>query len=41
MDIKIKGLSYEILETALEQSKKGRLHILEEMLKTLQKQEKN
>ena len=35
MDIKIKGLSYEILETALEQSKKGRLHILEEMLKTL------
>lgn len=35
MDIKIGGLSYEILEKALEQSKVGRLHILEEMLKTL------
>lgn len=28
MDIKIKGLSYEILTTALEQAKDGRLHIL-------------
>ena len=35
MDIKIKGLSYEILEKALEQSKEGRMHILNEMLKTL------
>ena len=35
MDIKIRGLSYEILEKALEQSKAGRLHILEEMLKEL------
>lgn len=35
MDIKIGGLSYEILEKALEQSKVGRLHILKEMLKTL------
>ncbi|MEM9985848.1 MAG: S1 RNA-binding domain-containing protein, partial [Bacteroidota bacterium] len=35
MDIKIRGLSYEIIEQALEQSKKGRLHILDEMLKTL------
>ncbi len=35
MDIKIKGLSYEILEKALEQSKEGRIHILNEMLKAL------
>ena len=35
MDIKIKGLSYEILEKALEQAKAGRLHILNEMLKTI------
>ena len=35
MDIKIKGLSYEILEKALDQSKDGRMHILNEMLKTL------
>ena len=35
MDIKIKGLSYEILEKALNQSKDGRMHILNEMLKTL------
>ena len=35
MDIKIKGLPYNILEAALEQSKSGRLHILEEMLKTM------
>ncbi len=35
MDIKIDGLSYEILEQALEQAKKGRLHILGEMEKTI------
>jgi polyribonucleotide nucleotidyltransferase len=35
MDIKIKGLSYEILENALNQSKEGRMHILGEMLKTM------
>ena len=34
MDIKVRGLSYEIIAKALEQSKVGRLHILEEMLKT-------
>lgn len=33
MDIKIKGLSYEILETALMQARDGRAHILAEMLK--------
>ncbi len=35
MDIKIRGLSYEILEKALEQSKAGRAHILSEMLQAL------
>lgn len=35
MDIKIRGLSYEIIEQALQQSKRGRLHILEKMLETL------
>ncbi len=37
MDIKIKGLSYEILEKALEQAKEGRLKILNEMTKTIEK----
>ncbi|MCB2197572.1 MAG: polyribonucleotide nucleotidyltransferase [Bacteroidetes bacterium] len=35
MDIKIEGLSYEIMNQALEQAKEGRMHILGEMLKTL------
>jgi polyribonucleotide nucleotidyltransferase len=35
MDIKIDGLSFELLEEALEQAKKGRLHILGEMEKTI------
>ena len=35
MDIKVDGLSYDVLEKALEQAKKGRLHILAEMQKTL------
>tara|TARA_B100000927_G_scaffold84788_1_gene68163 strand:+ start:9027 stop:11150 length:2124 start_codon:yes stop_codon:yes gene_type:complete len=35
MDIKIKGLSYEILVNALKQSRAGRMHILSEMLKTM------
>ena len=35
MDIKIKGLSYEILEKALEQARVGRLEILDEMNKTI------
>ena len=37
MDIKVEGLSYEILNKALEQSKEGRLHILEKMLETMPK----
>src|SRR6056300_1681923 len=35
MDIKIKGLPYDILIQALKQSLEGRLHILGEMLKTM------
>ena len=35
MDIKIHGLSYEILLKALKQAKEGRLHILGEMKKTI------
>jgi polyribonucleotide nucleotidyltransferase len=35
MDIKVDGLSFEILSKALEQAKKGRLHILDIMLQTL------
>ena len=35
MDIKIDGLSYELLTKALFQSKEGRLHILSEMEKTI------
>jgi len=35
MDLKINGLSYEVLTKALNQAKEGRLHILNEMSKTL------
>jgi polyribonucleotide nucleotidyltransferase len=35
MDIKVEGLSYEVLAEALEQAKQGRLHILGEMMKTI------
>jgi polyribonucleotide nucleotidyltransferase len=35
MDIKVDGLSYKILEEALEQARQGRLHILGEMAKTI------
>jgi polyribonucleotide nucleotidyltransferase len=35
MDIKVDGLSYEILEKALRQAKEGRLHILNKMLETI------
>lgn len=37
MDIKINGLSFEILTEALQQAKEGRLHILKEMAKTISK----
>ncbi len=36
MDIKVDGLSYEILEKALSQAKEGRLHILGKMLETIE-----
>jgi len=35
MDLKVTGISFETMEKALEQAKRGRLHILNEMLKTL------
>ncbi len=37
MDIKVEGLSFEILKKALYQAKDGRAHILNEMLKTIDK----
>jgi polyribonucleotide nucleotidyltransferase len=36
MDIKVDGLSYQVLAEALEQAKRGRLHILEEMEKVIE-----
>jgi polyribonucleotide nucleotidyltransferase len=41
MDIKIKELSKDIMETALAQARGGRIHILNEMLKTLDKTREN
>jgi len=35
MDLKVKGLDFEILRIALEQARQGRLHILEKMLAVL------
>ncbi len=37
MDIKITGITFEIMEQALKQAKDGRIHILEEMNKALAK----
>jgi polyribonucleotide nucleotidyltransferase len=37
MDIKVDGLSYEVLTQALLQAKEGRAHILNEMMKTIDK----
>jgi polyribonucleotide nucleotidyltransferase len=37
MDIKVKGLSMKMVKDALEQAKEGRMHILSEMLKTIDK----
>lgn len=41
MDIKIDGLSYEVLAKALAQAKAGRLHILKEIKKTLSEPREN
>jgi len=35
MDLKVDGLTYELLEEALNQAKEGRMHILNEMKKTM------
>lgn len=35
MDLKVHGLSYDVMKQALEQAKQGRLHILGEMTKTI------
>jgi polyribonucleotide nucleotidyltransferase len=37
MDIKVDGLSYDVLAEALEQARKGRLHILDKMAETIEK----
>ena len=37
MDIKVDGLSYDVLAKALEQARQGRMHIMGEMLKTIDK----
>jgi len=37
MDMKVDGLSYDVLEEALMQAKEGRMHILNEMEKTISK----
>jgi polyribonucleotide nucleotidyltransferase len=37
MDIKVDGLSYEILQQALEQARRGRLHILDKITETISK----
>ncbi|MCM3539236.1 polyribonucleotide nucleotidyltransferase [Priestia endophytica] len=41
MDIKIEGLSREILEEALEQAKRGRMQILDHMLSTIEDPRQN
>ena len=35
MDIKVDGLSYDVLQRALEQARRGRMHIMGEMLKCI------
>lgn len=41
MDIKIQGLNYDIMKQALNQAKKGRIHILNEIKKTLSEPRKD
>ncbi len=41
MDIKIDGLSYKVLKEALEQARKGRLHILDKLTETLPEPREN
>lgn len=37
MDLKVNGLPYEVMAKAMEQAKQGRLHIMNEMLKAIDK----
>jgi len=37
MDLKVNGLPYEVMAKAMEQAKQGRLHIMNEMLKAIEK----
>ncbi len=41
MDIKVEGLSFEVLQEALDQAKKGRMHILQEMNKVISQPNEN
>ena len=41
MDIKIQGISFEIMEQALRQAKEGRFHILDIMDKAISKPNEN
>jgi polyribonucleotide nucleotidyltransferase len=41
MDIKVDGLSYQVLEEALSQAKEGRLHILSKITETIPEPRKN
>lgn len=41
MDIKIRGISFEIMENALKQAREGRMHILEIMNKTISEPREN
>jgi len=35
MDIKVKGITFEVMERALDQAKEGRMHILDKMIATI------
>jgi polyribonucleotide nucleotidyltransferase len=41
MDMKVQGISFEIIERALEQARVGRLHILEKMAETISRPKEN
>src|SRR5687768_15109162 len=41
MDIKVAGITTEVMTKALEQARQGRMHILEKMLQTLEESRKN
>src|SRR6056297_299640 len=41
MDMKVKGISFEIIEEALKQAHSGRMHILEKMAETISKPKEN